>query len=257
MQDQNCSACNEPLIQPKLLQCGHICCQRCIDKSLLFDDDGSASMKCPKDECVLRTTLSSSETSNDLQTFDISTDTVEDSSLVPQCRNIDGCVMPVTSYCCRLKMCTTCYQQHVESEGEHKKVTLYFCPVDKQLKGYCDSHAIPYSHVCSCDNTLLCVYCVHRNVDHREHEKNTIHHESAVIRKALLEDYGRRQRMEEYRKASEAQISVSRAKLQEVLKKRKEECLAQYTAYLNAEEEKIKDKFQDICGHVQRIAELS
>ena len=108
MQDQNCSACNEPLIHPKLLQCGHICCQRCIDKSLLFDDDGSASMKCPKDECVLRTTLSSSETSNDLQTFDISTDTVEDSSLVPQCRNIDGCLMPVTSYCCRLKMCTTC-----------------------------------------------------------------------------------------------------------------------------------------------------
>ena len=43
----------------------------------------------------------------------------------------------------------------------------------------------------------------------------------------------------------------------ELLRKRKEECMARYTAHLDAEEEKIKDKFKDICGHVQRIAELT
>jgi len=259
IQDQNCIICNGRPVQPRLLQCGHICCQRCIDKSLLFNDDGSASMKCPIDACILRTTLTSCETSNDLPSVDISTDTLEhdSSSMAPKCRYKDGCAMAVTLYCCGLKMCNACSQQHVKSEGEHKKVTLYFCPADKELKGFCDSHSTPYSHVCSCDNTLLCVYCVHRNIDHMDHVKNTIQHESAKIRQALLEDYKRRQRMEECRRATEAQIPVSRAKLQELLKKRKEECLAQYAAHLNAEEAKIKDKFQDICGHVQRIAELS
>ena len=63
--------------------------------------------------------------------------------------------------------------------------------------------------------------------------------------------------MEEFRIATEAQISVSRTHLEEMLKRRKEECMAQYTAYLNEEEDKIKNKFHDICGHIERIAELS
>jgi len=257
----NCGVCKEPPLHPKLLQCGHHCCKQCVDRSLFFNDDGSAWMECPVSECSLTTHITSSESSNNLPTSEVgrscaATAEADTSCMKPLCCS-DGCVASVSSYCCGYKMCTSCSQQHIDTEGDHKKVTLYFCPRDKQLKGFCDEHATPYTHVCTCDNSLLCVYCIHRNPIHKRHVKNTIDGESAVIREALLEDCRRRRAMEECRKATEAQIPLSRARLEEVLKKRKEECLAQYAAYLTNEEEKIKSKFQDICGHMRRIAELS
>jgi len=266
----NCPLCHLTPLEPKLLHCGHHVCKECIDKSLHFADVGSASMQCPHEDCWCESLLDAHETSNDLPTYtSVSTSGCmeKDTTLctTPQneemsCGYTEGCMGAVSAYCCGYKMCTACSQNHTTATTtgrEHKKVVLYFHPREKQLRGYCEEHRTCYTHVCGCDNTLLCVYCLHRHTVHKQHTKTTIQQESQTIREALLEDYRRRQKLEEFRKATEAQIPVSRAQLEEILRRRKEECMAQYTAYLNEEEEKIKNKFQDICGHVERIAELS
>ena len=217
--DTTCPLCHKISFQPKLLHCNHHMCQMCIDNSLTFHGDGSATMSCPK--CAVETRFGAEETSNDLMVHDgtrtessllttltsaqsstietttaelTSTETTKTPISVPLCTYKDGCTSPISVICCGYKMCTICSQNHTNKSptgSKHQKVSLCFDPRDKQLRGLCEIHrGVCYTHLCGCgDNVLLCVYCVHRDPVHKHHPKRTIEGESRAIREALVENH--------------------------------------------------------------------
>lgn len=262
-----CLLCMEKSFEPKLLRCNHFYCKACIEKSMTFNiEDESFFIKCPLNECAVQTTISSTETANDLNDSklveSVEREEAEEISL-PTCDYNDECNESVSFHCCAHNMCVSCMNKHEQSTTDvdkvHKKVQLLYCVRELRMRGWCSQHNTWLTHVCSCkDTALLCVYCAHTHPLHKRHSKTSIKEESEAIRNAILEDMRRREKfVEACRMETKAHIPIAREKLQSLLKKRKEECMAQYVAQLNEEEEKIRSKFNDICGHLQRIAELS
>jgi len=260
----DCSICLQKIVNAKILVCNHHFCKDCLESLLSFRQNGSATITCPLEDCAHETIINVNETVNDLPTYEVedTVETVESSgegldSETPICTYIETCVNPICLYCCGQRLCKSCSVNHENALPEHKgRMSVFFCKKGNTIKGLCEEHFSTFTHLC-CDNIFLCVYCLHRNKEHKEHTKNTIESEAELIKEALIQDYNNMVKIEEFRKATEANIPIVMERLDAALKARREECLAQYLAYLNAEEEKIKDKFEDICGHVRQIAELS
>ena len=59
-----CSLCLDIYENPKCLACNHSFCKACIDKTLQFNDDGSAKVDCP--QCKKQTFIDATKTTNDL-----------------------------------------------------------------------------------------------------------------------------------------------------------------------------------------------
>ena len=63
-----CDICHNPMIDPRLLQpCLHTYCRHCLDDLLTFDNNGIATLKCPKN-CVGETVVGPNETTKKLTT---------------------------------------------------------------------------------------------------------------------------------------------------------------------------------------------
>ena len=60
-----CPLCLETYANPKYLICHHSFCKTCIDKTLQFNDDGSALIACP--QCKEETSIGGEKTTNDLR----------------------------------------------------------------------------------------------------------------------------------------------------------------------------------------------
>ena len=58
-----CALCNKILCEPKTLPCFHSFCKQCIDDTLIFNDDGSATIICPETECSGNFVISTEDTS--------------------------------------------------------------------------------------------------------------------------------------------------------------------------------------------------
>ena len=56
-----CDICHDPVDDPRLLTCHHTYCRLCIDDLLKFDDNGEATVKCPKN-CNGETVIPNDET---------------------------------------------------------------------------------------------------------------------------------------------------------------------------------------------------
>jgi len=257
-----CSICLQKMVNPKILTCSHKFCKECLEEILVFREDGSAIVACPLKDCSHQTVINVNQTLNDLMAFESDNlqddeETGDDVSQIPMCTYVDGCMNNISMYCCEQKMCQSCSVNHENSQLEHhSKVNVYFCKREKKLKGFCQDHFSTFTHLC-CDTTFLCKYCLHRNELHKDHEKNTIESEVKSIKEALLDDLANRQKMEEFRKATEAHVPVMKEQLDVLLEERRKACMEQYLAYLNAQEEQIKDKFRDICDNVRLLSELT
>ena len=59
-----CSICLDMYDNPKCLACYHSFCKNCIDETLQFNHDGSATIDCPK--CKKQTFIDATKTTNDL-----------------------------------------------------------------------------------------------------------------------------------------------------------------------------------------------
>ena len=60
-----CPLCLETYANPKYLICLHSFCKTCIDETLQFNADGSASIVCP--QCKEETSIGGEKTTNDLR----------------------------------------------------------------------------------------------------------------------------------------------------------------------------------------------
>ena len=63
-----CTLCLDTILNPKQLKCfKHTFCKACVDEGLHFDDDGSASIKCPFN-CDEISAITANQTADDLVT---------------------------------------------------------------------------------------------------------------------------------------------------------------------------------------------
>lgn len=60
-----CAICLQTIKNPRRLVCDHSFCKTCLDKLIEFNDDGSFTIKCPK-QCEKHTVLPYEKTTNDL-----------------------------------------------------------------------------------------------------------------------------------------------------------------------------------------------
>lgn len=257
---ENCVICTGNQINPKTLTCQHFFCKDCLDELVTFREDGSALISCPYTSCSVKTFLSADQVVNDLKDNDTNVQNnlyeldKDELANAFKCTYVTECSNAAFIHCCGIKMCKSCSSDHTVKEKEHeRRVQLYFCRKDKTMKGLCEVHSSVFTHVCSC-SIFLCKYCVVRNENHKNHEKKPIKDEVASIKKVLIEEIKKR---EAHRKATEERLPQMQANLDAILEARKEECIRQYKAYLTSEEEKIKKKFDDICGNITRLANMS
>ena len=59
-----CALCLDIYDDPKCLVCNHSFCKTCIDETLQFNNDGSATIDCP--QCKKQTFIDANKTTNDL-----------------------------------------------------------------------------------------------------------------------------------------------------------------------------------------------
>ena len=191
LEDQlTCAICLEAFKDPKLLQCFHVYCKECLDRLVVTDQQGQASVRCPT--CRRATLLPPATTVADLQSafhihhlFEIQ-DAFEkvkepQKVLCGMCKNVSRIA---TSYCrdCGEFICATCADVHAHWEmfTKHevvgidefekkvkqldalKKVTLY-CSLHqgKELELYCES----------CEE-LICHNCTVRK--HKNHQYDLV-----------------------------------------------------------------------------------
>ena len=63
---QTCPNCNGPFTDPKMLQCFHVYCKKCLDRMVVHDTERKCSITCPM--CLHTTSLNAPDGVNDLVT---------------------------------------------------------------------------------------------------------------------------------------------------------------------------------------------
>ena len=191
LEDQlTCAICLEAFKDPKLLQCFHVNCKECLDRLVVTDQQGQASVRCPT--CRRATVLPPATTVADLQSafhihhlFEIQDafEKVKEPQKV-LCGLCKRDARIATSYCrdCGNFICSSCVDSHIQwtmfarhevvglDEFEKrvkqlnalKKVTLY-CSLHqgKELELYCES----------CEE-LICLLCTIKK--HKNHHYDLV-----------------------------------------------------------------------------------
>ena len=261
-----CSICLDVYENPKTLRCSHEYCARCLEDVMVFQRDGSVKIACPM-RCTEDTVLNNDQTVKHLATSytikslldTLREDTKDDrdnnnSTTGPLCRFAEGCTKYMSVYCCGTVMCERCCTQHVDSttaDVVHRTRSLTYNTRNNKLRVLCEEHSSGCTHVCTADDELLCVYCLHRNERHKCHAKNTVETEARLLKEAVGAELLRRRSVDEA--ASEVVCNVREAKgsLIDVLRRRKKECMLKYEAMLDVEITRLTMKFDYITdGYV-------
>ncbi|XP_057300484.1 E3 ubiquitin-protein ligase TRIM56-like [Hydractinia symbiolongicarpus] len=171
-----CKICLDTFYKPKHLNCGHAYCKDCLDGVLVFQDDGSAELKCPL-RCSKTTIVDQHETTSSLANVYTLTDLLDKMSVGGKvkylCQQSKKCKQIISYSCttCSAKICDKCQNMH---SCVNKSVTnISFNEKLQQLQPLCKQHNSLAKFVCiDCENLFVCVYCTHRQ--HKNHRTKSI-----------------------------------------------------------------------------------
>ena len=252
-----CSVCLEQYENPKMLKCTHEFCKECLEEILQFNADGSASITCPM-RCTDKTTLNSVTTVNDLATSFIAKNILESlkttdanwKQQMPQCRFVSDCTKRISCFCCNSVMCTSCYSKHVSGcveSDRHSKVNLSFNKRSDEVAVLCDQHSTICTHACQCENRrLLCMYCMHRDKEHGQHEKIKLDLEVTDLQEAFTNQLSSQQTiLDKFESMTQEKIPAEKEKFVAAVRRRKELCLQKYKELVNEEEKLLIKKFDE------------
>ena len=270
LEDQlTCAICLEAFKDPKLLQCFHVYCKECLDRLVVTDQQGQASVRCPT--CRRATLLPPATTVADLQSafhihhlFEIQ-DAFEkvkepQKVLCGMCKNVSRMA---TSYCrdCGEFICATCADVHAHWEmfSKHevvgidefekkvkqldalKKVTLY-CSLHqgKELELYCESCEELICHNCTVKKHKNHQYDLVSDIFEEQKAKITtslepVEMQLETLKKAIRKTIAKSKAVNANREEVEAEINKKAEDLHNAIELGKAELLRE----LNEETQKI------------------
>ena len=254
-----CSICLEKFETPKTLVCSHDFCKTCVEKILEFQPDGSAWITCPM-RCRDKTFISKDQVVDSLPTSitlkNMADVLGKDKPLPsgPVCR-LPDCEKQVSFHCCGIMRCTSCQKKHDDAlqllpELHDGRARVVFSEKENKLNALCSDHSSNCTHLCE-DGKLLCVYCLARNVDHKQRGKNTLETESRLIREALNREFkdtlttSKAQR--DFQTLTQDKISNMKNLFQASLERRKERLLKWYGDLLDTEMKLLTRKLDAMC----------
>ena len=254
-----CSICLDVYEEPKTLKCAHEFCQYCLEDILVFHEDGSVTITCPL-RCEEKTHLNYDQTIANLGTpytiknmlDTLKEDTAADTKVDkhPLCQNLGECGKYSSVYCCGTIMCRTCHNNHMETsrtDGQHEKLNLTYNARENTLSVLCETHTTRCTHICGKDNQLLCVYCLHRDASHQDHNTATIEVEAQSMRNAIRKELQRSQRTEDSLLKTTKSIEDAKKSLKEVLEQRKKDKMSKDKSSLDPEMTRLIQLFDDIA----------
>lgn len=258
LESLDCKICLKKVRNPTQLHCNHVFCKLCLETLLVFNDDdednddneGSARIVCPL-KCHLNTLLFSHQTLDDFlisQQVENITEVVVSSEDRHQCSSYN-CTGRISIYCCGKTLCDACFTEHEKREDlNHQNkldIQLDDRHQDNELKVICGVHASPCSHLCM-DGALLCVYCCHRDLLHKCHEKNSVKHEVHLFRKLLEKEKHENDIVAECKTKTKDSFETVKGRFKRLLKSRKEKSLQCYKDLFVREEENMLAKLDEV-----------
>ena len=256
LEDQlTCGICLDSYTEPKLLQCFHVFCKRCLERLVVRDHQG-LSLHCPS---CRRSTLLPPTGVSGLQTafylnnlFEVR-DTLEKvkEPQKTQCEKCKKCV--AINFCrnCEKLICARCTETHQEWLSSHEVITLdqlekdvaQLIPPKKKVL-FCSKHPSKELDLyCETCEELICQHCTVRI--HREHQYDLVtdsyqkHKDVLVtslqpveqqldtVMKSLQQLDTRCQQITDQREALAENIHKTIRELQEALEVRKTELIDQ------------------------------
>ncbi|XP_057311898.1 E3 ubiquitin-protein ligase TRIM56-like [Hydractinia symbiolongicarpus] len=249
-----CKICLDTYHQPKHLNCGHTYCQDCLDRILVFMEDGSAELPCPV-RCTKKTIITNEQTTSSLMTVFTLTGILDKVSprenVKSLCQQSKECNQIISYSCttCSLKICEKC--QNLHSCSNKSYINVIFNQKLKELQPLCKQHDSLARFVCiDCENLLTCAYCTHRQ--HKNHRMKTIDDFGLEAKKwfqSFISSFDETKVVLEKltRKYSDALTNLEKERevFVQNLKERKLKRLEEYLKMLNKEEEDLLRIFDE------------
>lgn len=250
-----CAICLDTVCNPKSLTCQHSYCKRCLDNLLQFNNNGSASIKCPKG-CAIETQISSTETTNNLPINYMLKDIVAATNWKGKYSRkltCTSCTRDIKRYCvqCKVFKCEQCADRH----NTNCFVPVAFQP-GRSHRGkvviVCNKHATEATYVC-CDDKFVCIYCVQRG--HKQspywgaakHNHVMLDGMEATLKEALNEKVNSNKDHCARRADANKDVLDVKRKLHNALQVNKLRCLKDYMEHLDKEETRIIHKVGLLC----------
>jgi len=250
-----CGICLNSYTEPKLLQCFHVFCKRCMEQLVVQDWQG-LSLHCPS--CRRSTLLPPTGVSGLQTAFYLSNlfevrDTLEKVK-EPQKTECEKCKKRVAANFCRnceKLICTRCTESHQEWLLSHEVITLdqleedmaQLIPPKKKVL-FCSKHPSKELDLyCETCEELVCQHCIVRI--HRDHQYDLVtdtyqkqidvivtvlqpvEHQLDSVKKSLQQLDTRCQQIIDQRKTLAKNIHKTIRQLQEALEVRKRELIGQ------------------------------
>ena len=159
----------------------------------------------------------------------------------PKCSKCS--VNRISNYCveCRHMLCQTClrnhqtiYLNHAVSQIEMENNSLYII---------CDIHQTRCKFICY---NVVCLYCINR--DHSNHPHNSLNEEINQIKQAIDINIKKYESCKKYIPIMEQNIAVAQGLFEQSLKSRKRKCMEDYIAFLNKEENVLRENFHAVTS---------
>ena len=176
------------------------------------------------------------------------------------CTFSEDCAKRVSVFCCGATMCRTCYANHFVDDGGacHNTVKLSYDKRENKLAAVCTQHAAFCTHFCSCavNGGFFCMYCLHRDAEHKRHAKVKIS-EVYQLREALSNEvWIQRTCMKSSGEKTRENIVSARKLFVERVRKRRERCVQMYKDFVEREERILAEKFDRIAdSHLEQYEE--
>ena len=232
---------------------------------MTFQRDGSVKIVCPM-RCAEETRLNKEQTVGHLATpytiksmlDTLQEDTEEErktsTTTKSVCRIAESCMKDSTVFCCGVVMCGGCHKQDLlnttttnNNNSMHQKQSLTFTTRENKLFVLCPKHASGCTHICTADDEFLCTYCLHRNMKHINHSKNTIETEARLLREVAAAELSRSQLISDTLRGTAQSVAEAKKSLLDVLRRRKKECMSKFKALLDTEITRLTKDFDIVA----------
>ena len=159
-----------------------------------------------------------------------------------------GCTNKITMFCvqCDLFRCNTCNNEHTKKEPNHSNLPVVY--KYNALKVLCSTHNTTCKYMC-CD-THVCGYCIHR--DHMKHHYINLDNEIQNIKRRLNVEIEKYKLCNQTISTTNEYIQIARNLFDESIKLRKQNCITSYIHYLNSEEKKLREEFNDTLSDYKK-----
>lgn len=268
--DLECGICHQVYMKPKILECLHSYCEKCIDDGK--KETQSTIVNCPK--CRLSTTKIPEKGASALPTnFAIQKklEIKKKEKLSHPCQDCDQ--DPAVSYCeeCQLDLCSECTKYHKRSQrfSRHQLHNIKDAPIERYFldNRLCHTHNEYLKYYCEECKVSVCNDC-QLSSRHRGHQisllsevqKRIKNELSSILEegesvKTILDGYVEcgKSFCQEIKKENEKSIELLNEifeEVREVLKERQEECIQKIHSESN------KASFDKFCGSVDHLKAL-